>query len=265
MFDKRIEMYLSKIKNGEAFNFSAFLRLLPERLQEEVRINATVGFKSKDKASVSISCEKLMERLQAITIEPTDRVSATLQGDSHRVKTSTSYLFVYHEQSKGIHPDTVVSNNETTSFNFKPKKQVVIIENSELFFAHNTLFSKMNKAFGLSLSFKNTDLIFGSGNQISNQYNKTFLNQYDSILCFFDYDFGGLKIFKAIKNMIGNKALFLEPQLHCLDHLFLKPPKNEEQYKKALNMAEDLSLTSLYQTLLTKKCFMEQEAILVLV
>lgn len=264
MFDKRIKTYLNKIEDGEAFNFNSFLNLLPEDLREEVRGNAIIDFKGKNIANVTIACEKLIKRLIELTIEPTDRVSATLRGNSHKVKTSTSYLFVYHQQCSGIHPDTVVSHEEETYYNFQPKKQAVIIENSELFFAQATLFSQMNKAFSLSLSFGNADLIFGSGNQVSNQYNQKFLNQYDSILCFFDYDFGGLKIFKAIKNMMGDKASFVEPQLDKLDHFFVKKPSNAEQYKKALNAAVELDLKGLYQTLLAKKAFMEQEAILAL-
>jgi hypothetical protein len=262
MFDKRISKYLEKMERGDAFNFSVFLSLLPESLQEDVRSNVSVNFQRKGVAKVDISCDKLRKRLYELTIEPEDRVSAALQGNSHKVKTSTSYLFVYHQHCSGIHPDTVVSNKEATYFNFQPKKHVVIIENSELFFAQSTLFSQMNKVFSLSLSFENTDLIFGSGNQISNQYNKKFLNQYDSILCFFDYDLGGLKIFKAMKNMLGGKALFLEPKSDKLDHFFVKKPSNDEQYKKALNAAEELELNALYKILLAKKSFMEQEAIL---
>ena len=63
---------------------------------------------------------------------------------------------------------------------------------------------------------------------------------------------------------MGDKASFVEPQLDKLDHFFVKKPSNAEQYKKALNAAAELDLKGLYQTLLAKKAFMEQEAILAL-
>ena len=264
MFDRRIKKYLNKLESGEAFNYSAFLSLLPEQLKEAVRGHATVNFIKKDLANVEISCDELQKRLYELTIVPDDRVSATLLGNSHKVKTSTSYLFVYHQECAGVHPDTIVSNEDDVHLCFKPKKQVVIVENSELFFSKNVLFTQMNKAFSLSLSFDNTDLIFGSGNHVSNQYNQKLLNQYDSVLCFFDYDLGGLTIFKAIKNMMGDKASLVEPQLNKLDHFFVKRPNNAEQYKKALNAALELGLKELYKTLLAKNAFMEQEAILAL-
>jgi hypothetical protein len=65
-----------------------------------------------------------------------------------------------------------------------------------------------------------------------------------------------------MKNMLGGKALFLEPKSDKLDHFFVKKPSNDEQYKKALNAAEELELNALYKILLAKKSFMEQEAIL---
>ena len=122
----------------------------------------------------------------------------------------------------------------------------------------------MNKAFSLSLSFENTDLVFGAGNQISNKHNYVFINQYDSILCFFDYDFGGLKIYKAMQNMIGSKAKFLEPSSDNLNEFFIKKPKTQEQYKKALETANNLGLKKLHSLFESKKSFMEQEALLAL-
>lgn len=262
MFDKRISKYLQNIERGEAFNYAVFLSLLPEDLREEVEYVASKEFLNKNAIVVDIPDHDLFDRLKALTVEPKDRVDATLQGDSHRAKTSTSYLFAYHQHSTDIHPDTVICNKEAAYFPFQPKHQLVIVENSELFFARQTLFTQMNRAFSLSLSFENTDLVFGAGNQISNQYNRNFIDRYDSVLCFFDYDLGGLKIFKAMKNMLGDKAIFLEPDSNRLGHLFVKQPKSQEQYLKALEAAKSLGLRKLHQLLLDKKLFMEQEALL---
>jgi hypothetical protein len=109
---------------------------------------------------------------------------------------------------------------------------------------------------------ENTDLLYGSGNQVSNKLNKAFLSQYESTLCFFDYDLGGLKIFRALKNMLGEKAKFLEPSAKNLKKYFIKKPEKESQYLKALANAEELGLMTLHSLLLSETAFMEQEVIL---
>lgn len=264
MYDKRIGKYFQNIEQSKAIDYSKFLALLPEQLREEVKEKATINFLSKGSVIVEISCEQLLEKLRSLTIEPSTRIDATLLGDSHKVNTSTSYLLAYHQSSLSIHPDTIISSKDETHLRFQPKKRLVIIENAELFFARETLFSQMNKAFSLSLSFENADLVFGAGNQISNKHNYKFINQYDSILCFFDYDFGGLKIYKAMQNMVGSKAKFLEPSSDSLNEFFIKKPKTQEQYTKALEAANHLGLSKLYSLFKSKKSFMEQEALLAL-
>lgn len=264
MFNKRILKYLEKIERKEPINYSVFLSLLPEKLCEEVQEKASIKFLSKGSVIVDISCNDVIEKLRALAIAPDNRISATLLGDSHKVNTSISYLLAYHQSSVDVHPDTIISSNNETRLKFQPKKRLVIVENAELFFARETLFTQMNKAFSLFLSFDNTDLVFGAGNQISNKHNYTFINQYDSILCFFDYDFGGLKIYKAMQNMVGSKAKFLEPISDNLNEFFIKKPKTQGQYTKALEAANNLGLSKLYSLFVSKKSFMEQEALLAL-
>jgi hypothetical protein len=262
MFDKRISKYLAKIKSGQAIKFATFLSILPESLREDVRNNASVQLQQKGLSFVKISCEVLNERLYQLTIEPENRVEATTQGDSHKVNTSTSYLLAYHEKITSIHPETVVINSDGANCKFKQKTHVIIVENLELFFAREVLLDKMNLVFGLNLSFINTDLIYGSGNQVTNKLNKEFLSQYESTLCFFDYDLGGLKIFKALRNMLGAKAKFLEPTSENLRKYFIKKPEKESLYFKALASAEELGLMALHSLLLSETAFMEQEVIL---
>lgn len=276
MFDKRISKYLVKIENGTAINFAKFLMLLPQSMQDEVRSHATVTRHKGGMSVVNISCAEIKAQLAQLTIEPKNRVEASTQGNSHKVTTSTSFLLAYHEKSSSIHPETVIINKAGAHCLFTPKTQVLIVENAELFFANTHLFEKLNQVFGLQLSLQNSDLIYGSGNQISHKLNKTFLNEYQSIVCFFDYDLGGLKIFSALKNMLGDKVSFLEPTSNNsgnsnsdnshksgnIKHLFIKKPKNKKQYLDALVKAEALNLMTLYSLLLSESAFMEQEAIL---
>ena len=262
MFDKRISKYLVKITNGQAINFAKFLLLLPESLQDEVRSNATVKRQKGGLSLVDIACDEIKARLAQLTIEPKSRVEATTQGNSHKVNTSTSFLLVYHEKSSSIHPETVIINKVGAHCLFKQKAHAFIVENAELFFAKELLFEQLNRIFGLKLSMENTDLLYGSGNQVTHKLNKTFLSEYESILCFFDYDLGGLKIFKALKNMLGDKVKFLEPTSDNVKQYFIKKPAKQSQYFKALTKAKELNLMALHSLLLSETAFMEQEAIL---
>ena len=121
-----------------------------------------------------------------------------------------------------------------------------------------------DRVFGLQLSLQHTDLLYGSGNQVTHKLNKSFLSEYQSVICFFDYDLGGLKIFKALKNMLGNKVTFLEPSSNSdnMKQYFKKSPANKSQYIKALAQAKALNLMTLHSLLLSETAFMEQEAIL---
>ena len=138
MYDKRIGKYLQNIEQSKAIDYSKFLALLPEKLCEEVKNKATINFLGKGSVIVRISCEQLLEKLRSLTIEPSSRIDATLQGDSHKVNTSTSYLLAYHQSTLDVHPDTIISCKGETHLRFQPKKRLVIIENAELFFARET-------------------------------------------------------------------------------------------------------------------------------
>lgn len=264
MANKKIANYLKNITEGNAINFSAFLKLLPQVLADDVKENAIIEIAKGNKSLVTIPSLSINNRIKELTIAARNRIEASEQGNSHQVKTSTSYFFTYHENSQSINPDTVVINNDGINCPFTPKKQALIIENSELFFARQSLFDKMNQVFGLNLSFNNTDLIYGSGNQITNKFNKDFFEGYQSVLCFFDYDLGGLKIFKAMKNMLSDKAQFLEPPIDVFDRGFVKQPKSLSQYNKALESAQELGLMQLHSLLKSERKFMEQEVILAL-
>ncbi|REL25227.1 hypothetical protein DXX93_00740 [Thalassotalea euphylliae] len=264
MLGKRIATYLDKIEAGEAIDYKKFLSLLPEDLREQVTNCTSTHFIKKGAEKITIADASLLQRLKVLAQVPVDRIEASLQGDSHKAKVSTSYLFVYHQGINGVNPDTVICNESTFYANFRSKSQLVIVENAELFFARDMLLELLNKVFKCSLSFANVDLVFGSGNQISNQYNQHFLAQYESVLCFFDYDLGGLKIFKAMKNLLGDKARLAEPVSNDLDRFFVKKPKNAQQFISALTAANELGLHQLHQIFEAKQLFMEQEALLAL-
>ncbi|MCJ8311742.1 MAG: hypothetical protein HRU38_08560 [Saccharospirillaceae bacterium] len=261
MYDKRLKAYLDKIENNQPINYQVFLSLLPEQLNENIQNLDCATLIKPPRYLLDIQDESILDELRHLCIEPKTRVQATLKGDSHKINTSTSFLLAYHQYSDSIHPDTVLCLSKEIYCLFTNKKRALIVENSELFFTKETLFQKLNEIFDSDWSFENTDIIYGAGNQISNKLNSDFLNRYNNVICFFDYDYGGLKIFKAMKNMLGDKAQFLEPNIK-LSPYFVKKPLDTDQFMMTLKTSKELGLISLNKLIATNKCFMEQEAIL---
>lgn len=262
MSNKRLASYLDKIANNTPINYQAFLKVLPEGIREDVQLIANLTFLKGNMYRVQIPCDELLSRLKELTIKPTNRSEASILGDSHKEKTSVSFMLAFHEKCHAIHPETIIITRTSVNIQFTPKKQLLIVENSELFFASDILFTQINKIFDLKLTLNDTDLIYGSGNQITHHLNQQFLAQYDSVICFLDYDLGGLTIFTGLKNMLGNTASFLEPPTKKLDKYFVKMPESSEHYFSALKKAQTLGLMKLHSCLLSQKAFMEQEVIL---
>ena len=51
------------------------------------------------------------------------------------------------------------------------------------------------------------DWLFGAGNQISNALNRAYLVQYGAVYCLFDWDIGGLHIFRNLQAMLPETAV----------------------------------------------------------
>ena len=134
--------YLQNVQQGKAVSYQKLLALLPpayyQRRTELFKVKAS----GAGKWQVSIADTALFQALLQSAGAPADRITASLQGDSHRVQTSHCYLLLYHEACASPRPDLVLAAGSAAgdglaqlSLGFAPKPTLLLIENEENFFS----------------------------------------------------------------------------------------------------------------------------------
>ena len=264
----RLAQYLTQIHNGELINYAVFKKTLPKDAQIDHHLifkpqkQAVGKNKYKDKVDI-LDQQRFDQLLKQAGMPAQNRVEAAQKGDSHQVATSYSFLLVYHNHLPDVRPEVVLLHADQLSQTFKPKKQLLIIENEENFFCYQQLLPLLGDFYGQPLDLSHCDIVFGAGNQINKGLNLCFLDQYHSVLCAFDFDFGGLGMFKTLQQRLGKHAAFLMPSDFSpwLDG-FKKPPKDPDQWLAAMTLANELGFDALAATFKHTRYFMEQEILL---
>ncbi|MBU2871362.1 hypothetical protein [Colwellia sp. E2M01] len=284
-----LHQYLLRIQENTAINLPKFVAALPEqhRLSWKNLFEYSKA-RGKDKYNLTVIDPVSFKQLLDNSSPSKDRADASNKGNSHAYKVSMSYLLVYPDgfnkanidsnnvttnneqlnaQINNI-PEVVICTNSALTIGFQPKKTLVIIENQENFFRYQSflpyLFNDLNNS---NPAF---DVAFGSGNSVTNNMNSLYFNQYDEVLCCFDYDLGGLTMFSSLIKMTKAKVTFVMPsksQLHDNEFLqkhFKKALKREDDknWRAAIELAHELGFTDLAHAFDLTKKFMEQEVYL---
>jgi hypothetical protein len=260
----RLYNYLTSINKGELINYEIFKKSLPVDIKIDHHLIFKAQKQAKGKYSVEVLDDGLFQKLIAENIPPENREDAAVQGDSHLITTSHSFLLVYRNQLLDTRPDVVLIDNNIMHQTFTPKKQLLIIENQENFFRYCDMLPILSDFYGSPLDLSNTDIVFGAGNQINKGLNFCFFEQYHSVLCAFDFDFGGLTMFNTLKTRLACQVTLLMPDdLTKYYPGFVKQPK-EDTWMKALNLSQTLGFTSLHDAFIANGAVMEQEVLLAL-
>lgn len=255
--------YLKKILKGQAINYEAFLKKLPDALRRRHRELFATEKVGVSRWRVTILDEVAFAALQQQAAAPVSRVDAAKKGDSHRHGTEVSFLLVYHHALTGNRPDSVVITGDSVDIGFRPAPSVLVVENERNFYHYRQMLAFASDCLGQPLELNNCDVVLGGGNRITRASDLNWLNGYHEVLCAFDYDAGGLQMFSSVQSVLGDKACFLQPAewkpwLGC----FRKTPDATERFTKAIMLAEDLGFVSLAQAFRATGKFMEQEMIL---
>lgn len=207
-----IHNYLSKIEAAQPINFQVLRNRLLDAGYERAEISSTFSTKKYGKSNYTIEVLDL-KAFQAMQnrFRPsgdTGRVGAALDGDSHKVRVSESMLVLRSAQ----HPHPVVAISSAGAW-IVPRqlgKIGVIVENLENFLrADETL---LFAAALLGIDQTEIELIFGSGNQVTNVLNGSVLGTFSRLYCMFDVDMGGLRMFASLRAMLpANPPTFLYP------------------------------------------------------
>jgi hypothetical protein len=263
-----LKKYLQQIRAGKPIHYQKFLQLLPpgfyQRKAELFKVRAT----GAGKWQLTVLDPQLFAQLCDSAESPASRVTASLQGDSHRACTSHSYLLVFHSALCSDRPDLVVSRSApdgTTqlSLGFTPKQQALLIENEENFFSYPLVLQLATRMLAQPFSLADTDVIFAAGSRISAALLQPLLAQYAHLYCAFDYDAAGLETFDTLHKRHGAKVqLLTAPDLTTWLGGFVHKPKQPQQLLKAIALAEKHHLYGLVDAFSRSQRFLEQEVLL---
>lgn len=214
--------YFKKIENNETVNFDVFVKLLNEQGidSEEVLKIFSVNKISKNRYEVNInnteSFYNLSVRFPECSIS--DRISAAEAGNSHRYPVSKAMLILWPYQSE--HPVVVLNSTNHINTPVKLSQNLLIMENQENFVRREAMLNFLMKEIR-GFNDDQLDVVFASGNAITNKLNKAFFNHYSRIDCLLDLDIGGLEIFQSLDRLTQHPALnFLLP--NCVESLLSK-------------------------------------------
>jgi hypothetical protein len=207
-----IHGYLTKIETGQTVNLEVLLDRLVEagcQRHELLRLFTSTRL-GKTRYQVHITdptaFAALIERFRPSGL--VGRVGAALDGDSHRASVSGTYLLMRSQP----HPHPVVALYEADRWHApRPTGPVgVIVENLE-----NFLDLEQTLIFITGLLHRTSaeiELIYGSGNQVTNRLNAAFLATFSELHCLFDIDPGGLRMYATLRKQLPTSNLrFLAP------------------------------------------------------
>ena len=261
-----LKKYLEQISAGKAVNYNKFLKALPPQYQHRKHELFSTELIAPNTWLVTILDDQAHSELSSLAEKSNSRLHAAEQGNSHRASTTVSYLLAYHELSPDKRPDIVYLDENQMVQGFKPKKQLLLIENEENFFQYVLMCSAVSLAVGEPVSLKNTDIALGSGMKVCTELNMQWYDRYDRVLCAFDYDLAGLQMFASIKDRLQDKAVFVQPDDYSTWlSSFKKAPDSAVKLQKARELAERLGFTELSQVFTDTRKFMEQELMLKMV
>lgn len=259
-----LRYYLENIKLRKPINYEQFVSKLPD----EFRSNANNSF---DKNLISakpkrwiVNCDdETFDKLWTLSEPTRDRVHASQQGNSHNHRVTANLVMVYHKAVRKQIPDIVYVSSLQTIQNFESQPRLLLIENEENFIRYNDFCSVVSEFLGYSVDIGNTDIAFGGGNRITSYLLFEWYANYKEILCAFDYDLGGLKMFKTLRKQMGEKVSFVQPFEYIdIINLFKKEPDSDEKLIKCISLAKELDFKELARTISETRCFMEQEILL---
>ncbi len=210
----RLASYLQSIRDGKLLNYSTFERELrkqsvPESTMHDCFSAELVKPNKYRVRIVNQNCfDSLYARFGKVSLE--NRTNAALAGDSHRTKVSGSFLLLRNQQN--LQPVAVWFEADTFYCSVKQSRYALLVENLENYIATDQMVAFL-KQCGVVVDVSKIDVIYASGNQITNRLHRPFLQSYQTIFCLFDVDLGALKMYQALCNMLSDTEIrFVYPE-----------------------------------------------------
>jgi len=123
------------------------------------------------------------------------RVQGASLGDSHNARVSGAMLTLRRRQAP--HPVVILVEGDAVHFPRAPAERAIIVENLENFLALEDTLALLPSC-GLSDAWQDADILFGSGNSVTNRLFTPLFQRYAEIGCLFDPDPGGVRMFDTL-------------------------------------------------------------------
>lgn len=261
-FKQHLPALFEKIEMGKPVHYKRLLLGLAEcgvyPNEVEKIFNKKALGKKRYRVSIKPQSFPEYQRIKSMAIPntaPSPRVLAAALGKSHSKSTSGTFCLI-HTEDHPSNPFTIMIDNGVPRVVPPLKKQLLLIENFELFLCYERILKFLKESCGESVSLKQWDVVFSQGSGILNKQFLPLLMNYERVLCLFDLDFGGLITFTTLKERLSTNISFAYPneveswverfgfEMPQTEHKQLKTLFNKSNHQKDAKKVMELLLKS---------------------
>jgi hypothetical protein len=179
------------------------------------------------------------------------KVQAALHGNSKRAKSNHGLLNVKEDVFADNATSIIFTNRD---YNYKTeKRKCLLVENFNTFCGITDCFSE--EALSEYL------IVYSKGNEITSLLYADFLSSFDEVLCFFDFDLGGLRFIKGLSRTINKLKVHIPPDIDNYMITFGKPLTDSQYTEIVSKYAYNKDLRPMVNVLLRHKKILEQEVL----
>lgn len=252
--------YLDTILNNKHINVSAFFKACEKKGISRNTVREVFNIKlcdcgARNKYFLTIRDKDLYASHFSRFHDHDDdaKVKASLHGSSKTAKSACGAL-VYREHYQDPVGTSLLFQDNTCLQMPSKTDRLLIVEN-----ANN--FVKLSPDSVPNIDLDVTPIIWGRGTDITGIQYLDLLQQYKSIVCFFDYDLGGLRTYASLYQHLGARlSFYIHPQLERSLESY-GTSLTQSQYISIQNVWVDESSKQVADTLLTHKKWLEQEVL----
>ncbi len=230
-----------KIEAGKPVNYKLILLGLAEygfspSKVEEIFSKRSIG-KKRYRISVNPECYKEYDEIKQLIgmAVNSPKVLAATKGQSHKESASGAFCLIHTKEYEET-PCTIMIENGVPRAAPKLKRNLLMIENFEVFLKYKQVLTFIEKECDLKISLDDWDVIYTQGSAILNKQFIPLLMSYTKVRCLFDLDFGGLITYCSLRERLNTDLKFLYPK-NIIDWLFkfgFKLPEQESTQLKGL-------------------------------
>lgn len=271
-YKQHLAALFEKIELGKPVHFKRLLLGLAECgiAPNEAETIFEKKFIGKKRYRVSVRPEAFLKYQQIkVFAQPkttSERVQAAAKGKSHSKSTSGAFCLIHTEEYPST-PFTILIDNGVPRLLPKLKKNLLLIENFELFLSLESTLEFLNGKCRESVDLTEWDIIYSQGSGILNKQFIPLLMNYEKVLCLFDLDFGGLITFTTLRERLNSNIKFIYPTdyEYWIDNYGFEMPNAEHKQLKNLYLkgCHQKKTKRIMEALLKTRRKLEQEVYLI--